>query len=113
MSAERLKPYLKGCVFALLLVPAGGGVTFAEETPASNFFAPDRARVEIRVPAERVVVFDELENSRYILNGRDLRIVADKILVRGNAIVRSFASPAAAAGTAVSAARAVRVAKVA
>ena len=65
----------------------------AGDIPASNFFQAANTTVMITPKSSDTVVFDELENNKYFLNGRDLVITANRIRVKGNAKISGFATP--------------------
>lgn len=86
-------PIAMFCVFT-----AQAAVTTEAPIPAGQFFDQSGNSVDINLESGQVLVFDESANQKYILNGRDLRIVADTVQVRGRVVIRSFREAAEDAG---------------
>lgn len=63
--------------------------------PAEQFFSQSGNPVDITLEPNQILVFDESANREYILNGRDLNIVADTVEVRGLVVIHSFRKAAA------------------
>ena len=68
------------------------------EIPASNFFLKSESIVKIQVSPSDTVVFDQLENDKYFLDGRDMILSADNVKVVGNAVIAGYKSAAANGG---------------
>jgi hypothetical protein len=64
------------------------------EIPASNFFIKSDSVIKIQADPNDIVVFDEHENDKYFLEGRDMILSADNIKVIGNALIGGFRSSA-------------------